>query len=509
MKIVARIFNANVETYKKIYVDAIKRAYKKDGININPNQIQLEIENIPGTTTIHSQRSNDSHSRTIKVIEKGEIKYIIGVSNTNYDEDTKKEKALHGEVYDKYGGDQYHANTYLIQGINKIFNYYFDIKKINKNVKLYFYLLDIGRTYPHNLFNLMIYRKLATIGFEVLNIDKVSFKEYEKLGFSLQEGIKDISYISFNKFYNDLMFNSNSNSFNTPSYLKCVDYDYDISKENDYDIEESFVDYSSKKQTYIYTFKTLGAQQYDSLLTMWTLTVLANNEHKRLKFMFAPEKYNFRLGQDIPKFTEGFTKPVNELIKRLGLDRNYETTDEVLQQLNRESDQYETAKSKNILRNQELFKNNLRRKGIQTKCYLCGCEIENILEAAHLWGVADIRKTSNDEINKVLAKKCMKDLIDFENTHHNEQFYKKYVLANSGDNGVWLCSNHHGLFDSNFYCFDSSEGKILFKLSATEEDKLFFNLITSNDKLPEEILTDKTKEFLSKRQEIFEKIKEA
>ena len=509
MKIVARIFNANIETYKKIYVDAIKRAYKKDGININPNQIQLEIENIPGTTTIHSQRSNDRHSRTIKVLEDDEIKYIIGVSNTNYDEDTKKEKELLGEVYDKYGGDQYHANTYLIQGINRIFDYYFDVKNENKNVKLYFYLLDIDRTYPHNLFNLMIYRKLATIGFEVLNIDKVSFKEYEQLGFSLQEGIKDISYISFNKFYNDLIFISKGNSFNVPSYLKCVDYDYDISKENDYDTEEGFVNYSSTKQLYIYTFKTLGAQQYDSLLTMWTLTILANNEHKQLKFMFAPEKYNFRLGQDIPKFTEGFTKPVNELIERLGLDRNYETTDEVLQQLNRETNQYETAKSKNILRNQELFKNNLRKKGIQTKCYLCGCEIENILEAAHLWGVADIRKSSNEEINEVLSKDYMKDLIDLENTHHNEQFYKKYILANSGDNGVWLCSNHHGLFDSNFYCFDSSEGKILFKLSATEEDKLFFNLITSNDKLPKEILTDKTKEFLSKRQELFEKIKEA
>ena len=503
MKIIASIFNANIETYKKVYVDAILRAYKKDGVNINPNQIQLEIQKIPGAT-VHSQRSNKLHSRTITVFENNVIKYIIGVSNTNYDEDTKKEKNLLGEVYDKYGGDQYHANTYLTQGINRIFNYYFDMKKINNSVKLYFYLLDIDRTYPHNLFNLMIYRKLATIGFEVLNLDQISFDDYEQLGFSLQEGIDGIGYVSFNKFYNDLIAISSSNSSNTPSYLKCVDYDYDVSKENNNEYEEDCLISNFKSKLYIYTFKTLGAQQYDSMLTMWTLTILAQREHKNLKFMFAPEKYNFRLGQEIPKFTEGFTEPVNRLIARLGLDRNYETTDEVLQQIDREKKQYETAKSKKILRNQELFKNNLRKKGIQTKCYLCGCEIENILEAAHLWGVADIGNANNEEINAILLKEYMHDLIDNDDPHHNEQFYKRYVLANSGDNGVWLCRNHHGLFDNNFYCFDSNSGKVIIKLNIDGESKIFFDLITERKNLPSEVLTPKTKLFLLKRQKVFE-----
>ena len=503
MKIIASIFNANIETYKKVYIDAILRAYKKDGVNINPNKIQLEIKKIPGAT-VHSQRSNNLHSRTITVFENNVIKYIIGVSNTNYDEDTKKEKELLGETYDKYGGNQYHANTYLIQGINRIFNYYFDIKEINNSVKLYFYLLDIERTYPHNLFNLMIYRKLATIGFEVLNLDQISFDDYKQLGFSMQEGIDGIEYISFNKFYNDLLAISGSNSSNAPSYLKCIDYDYDVSKENDNDYEEDTLFSNLESQLYIYTFKTLGAQQYDSMLTMWTLTILAQREHKNLKFMFAPEKYNFRLGQEIPKFTEGFTEPVNNLIARLGLDRNYETTDEVLQQMDREKNQYELAKAKKILRNQELFKNNLRKKGVQTKCYLCGCEIENILEAAHLWGVADIRKANNEEINTLLSKDCMQDLIDNEDLHHNEQFYKRYILANSGDNGIWLCRNHHGLFDSNFYCFDSNSGKVIIKLDIDEESKIFFDLITERNFLPSEVLNEKTKQFLSKRQETFE-----
>ena len=148
----------------------------------------------------------------------------------------------------------------------------------------------------------------------------------------------------------------------------------------------------------------------------------------------------------------------------------------------------------------------MREKGVQTKCYLCGCEIETILEAAHLWGVAEIKKTPIDIINNILQNSDMNKLIDQDNKHHNEQFYKRYVLANSGDNGIWLCSNHHGLFDSNYYCFDSKNGKVLVKLNADEESKIFFDLITSNKFLPSEILTERTKLFLSKRQEMFEKI---
>lgn len=50
---------------------------------------------------------------------------------------------------------------------------------------------------------------------------------------------------------------------------------------------------------------------------MWALSILAEKEHKKLKFMFAPEKYNFRLGQEVPKFTDGFTNPIIELMKKL------------------------------------------------------------------------------------------------------------------------------------------------------------------------------------------------
>ena len=498
MRIVAKIFGCNYETYKKIYKDAIKRVYERNKISINPEEIEVVIDELPGAT-IQAQRSVTRHTRTISVYEDDELKYIIGFSNTNYDEDKKKEVEEIGGKY-VYGKDNYHSNTYLFQGLNKVFEYYYDELNQGKDIKLYFYLLDVKESYANNLSNLMNYRKLATIGIDILNLDQISFKEYEQLGFSMEETHDNIKYISFNKFANDILYLSQKNIGNVPSYLKCIDENYDITKKDK--SEEDGIEILPK-QKYIYTFKALSAEAYDSFFTMWTLMILAKEEDKELEFQFGTQLYHLTEGEENYKQSTGFTGPILNLIEKAKLEIKYETSEEILHQFEREKNQYETAKANNILRNQELFKNNMRQKGIQTKCYLCGCEIENILEAAHLWGVAEIKKASNDTINDILQNSEMNKLIDQDNKHHNEQFYKRYVLANSGDNGIWLCSNHHGLFDSNYYCFDSNNGKVLIKLDAEEESKVFFDLITYNKELPVEILTPRTKQFLSKRQEVF------
>ena len=149
MKIVAKIFDCNYETYKKFYKDAIKRVYKRNKININPEEIEVLIDKLPGTT-IQAQRSVTRHTRTILVYENDELKYIIGFSNTNYDEDKKKEVEKTSGKY-VYGKDNYHSNTYLFQGLNKVFEYYYDEINQGKNIKLYFYLLDVKESYANNL----------------------------------------------------------------------------------------------------------------------------------------------------------------------------------------------------------------------------------------------------------------------------------------------------------------------------------------------------------------------
>ena len=84
MRIVAKIFGCNYETYKKIYKDAIKRVYERNKISINPEEIEVVIDELPGAT-IQAQRSVTRHTRTISVYEDDELKYIIGFSHTNYD----------------------------------------------------------------------------------------------------------------------------------------------------------------------------------------------------------------------------------------------------------------------------------------------------------------------------------------------------------------------------------------------------------------------------------------
>lgn len=501
MDILVKIFECNWQTYKKVYKDIVVRALKADNKQTDDINISVELIKLDGNTIQSQRRPNGPHTRKIDIYVDGRLKYIVGLSNTGFDEDKRIEAEKTGGKY-VYGNSDWHSNTYLCQGINKIFDYYIDRKKEDKKVKLFFYLLDTKeKAYPSNLSNVLNYRKLATLGFDVLNLDQINFDCFSPLGFSQLEAHRGIAYTSFIKFANDIQEISRKNSGNIPAYLRCVDEEYKIDDEDEtYDLDNDSA-LGSKNTRYIYTFKALGAEAYDSFLTMWTLYVLAQKEHKKLEFLFAPEKWNFRLGQGDAKFTKDFPSPITKLFEKLELDIKYENSFEVLQDLQRENTQYTIAKKKNILRNQELFKNNLRQKGIATKCYLCGCEIEDILQAAHLWGVADIKNSEASLINGIYSEEPFsKMLSDCQIDHKNDAFLRKYLLANSGDNGVWLCSNHHGLFDNHFFCFDSADGKILVDINNVSEDDIsFFNKITSQPGLPKEVLSESTKTFLKQR----------
>lgn len=204
------------------------------------------------------------------------------------------------------------------------------------------------------------------------------------------------------------------------------------------------------------------------------------------------------------KITKDLPKPVKRLLKIVGINVHYETSEEILQEMNNKASQFERAKAANELRNQSLFRNNIREKGIPTKCAICGSEIEDLLEAAHLCGVAQIRQENGRTINKLLSTTALKDLIDPEDPHRNDMFYKKYTLVNSGDNGIWLCKNHHGLFDNNYFCFDSKYGKIIFKVATEQQIKEILGIDDLEEAtLHEDILNERTAVFLKKRLDEF------
>lgn len=352
-----------------------------------------------------------------------------------------------------------------------------------------FYALDLEDSHPHNNTNIMLYRKLATIGFRLLNLDSIQNISSKRKA--------HMEYPSLNSFVNNILDVSSRNKSNMPAYIKVIDNNFDILDDEDDNGNNS-------DEKYIYTFKSLGAQAYDAFLTIWTLVVLARRENKTLEFKFAEEKYNFADPEHL-KTTTKLMSTIESALQNAGITIEYETTEEVLQQEERERVQYQKAKDNASLRNQELFKNNMRAKGMPTRCRLCGCEVEEILEAAHIWGVSDIKNTRHSEIKKTAAHQDMIELFDedIESFTQDDDFYLRYKMANSGDNGIWLCKNHHGMFERHFYCFDTKDGKVLINIEKMPDDspiKEFFDLITIEQQLEKAILTDRTKLFISKNQ---------
>lgn len=489
MAIVAKIFNSNQRTYGRFYKDAVKRAYLTDWIEVSDDDISMEIIELEWNTIQEQRHRTRWHSRTISVYDNEQLKYIIWVSNTwfDYDKLYEKEQAALQWIELKYvhWNTNYHSNSFICQWINNIFKKYYTEKQQNPNVKLCFYLLDKQTTIPSNLSCKLVYRELATLWFEVINLDGIDFSEYWVTEWNL-------AYVSFNDFLNDIDMVSRQNRSNNPAYMKRIDDNFDILHDSDYDEEDDEILPDDSWVRYIYTFKALWAEAYDSFLTMRVLYILAGNENKRLQFLFSSEKYNFRLWQQQAKFTTDFPSTITDLFEIIWIDIEYETSEEALQDYNREHSQYLTAKANNKLRNQELFKNNMRERWATMKCCLCWCEIENILEAAHLWWVAEIKDASETTIDNILRNPCFRWLIDETDPDKDTIFYKKYVLANCGENWIRLCRNHHRLLDTKFYQFENTEWRI-----ETENlDNEFFNRITVDRKIPDYLLTERTKLFL-------------
>lgn len=297
------------------------------------------------------------------------MRFIVGLSNTNYDED----KRLEGGKYE-YGKFNYHANTFMIQGLTRIFSEYVDVKANYPNVLLYFYVLDTDKSYSCNIFNLFTYRRLATMGFYILNIDVINFSAFE--GRFKLPATKDIRYNSLIHYYNDSLWISKRNSGNTPSYLKIIESD-------------------NTTEQYVFVFKALSAGLYDSMLSIITICLLADKENKKVAFELSKETFGFKAIKNKTaktlKISDSLSEPALNVIKMFVPHFSFVTSDDVMQQANRDFEEYEIARKKNNLRNQTLLRNNMLKKGMPIKCCLCGCEIDSILEAAHLWSVAEIK----------------------------------------------------------------------------------------------------------------------
>lgn len=489
MKVKAKIFSCYKLTYTPIVNDVARKIYGRD---FDVSQIELEIVDISneGQFSIQSQRSIKKHvTRTIRFYENDRLVHIVGLSNTNYDLDKKNEFDLGLNHKNSFGKHNYHGNSYLKQGTPDIFNFYFDNK--DNGVNLCFYLLDVNHTYPHNLFNVLSYRELETIGFKILNIDEIDFTQYEEQCRS-KLNKDNVSFSSINKYMRDIAYVSRRNAGNVPSYLQYEEY----SSQN----EDKDEVYHTEK--YIYTFKALSAQGYDSLFRCWCMKVLADKEGILIEFRLGKQYFSYE--SSIKRVSETLTGPIIETFQKANIEIFYVSDETFMNEKKIADTVYLRYKQDNRLRNQTLFRNNIRRKGIPIECVVCENDNSDILDAAHLWEINQIRGASKREIDYFITHNNLHYLIDPTSVYKNESFFKKYTLANSGDNGVWLCKNHHGLFDKNYFTFNTCDGTIIVHFDSFDELEEYTLGLSGKIELAEPVLTKATKAFIDERNKSFD-----
>ncbi len=120
-----------------------------------------------------------------------------------------------------------------------------------------------------------------------------------------------------------------------------------------------------------------------------------------------------------------------------------------------------------------LYTYNLLQKLGKKKCAFCDCSIPEIIQGAHIWSVSDIKKSS-------------------------ASVSEKLNYATDGQNGIWLCQNHHKLFDENIIKLDVN-GHISYDVTKSPEANLYIKYITTITDIDKSILTSRFVDYLNKR----------
>lgn len=185
--------------------------------------------------------------------------------------------------------------------------------------------------------------------------------------------------------------------------------------------------------------KTYGASKYESSLICYAMSMIIGHT-ERIKLY---------------EILEGNLKELPE--SSLQVLRKMETVDIIKTDLTFEKQIFEESRG-NQLRSPR-YQYNLFDKLGEKHCALCGCTIPDIIQGAHIWPVASIRAAKSISIDD------------------------KVRYATDGDNGLWLCENHHKLFDKNIIAI-TKDGSIKYNHSLSTTHVPYLQSITENTQLP-------------------------
>ena len=210
----------------------------------------------------------------------------------------------------------------------------------------------------------------------------------------------------------------------------------------------TYVTISDKRNPQIYG-KTYGASKYETTLFAVALSRLTN----RLIELYEIQEKDLK---ELPKRSL-------DVIQSLGI-RIIPTS------LTFEKNEYEKD---NSLRSPRYIYNLLSKLGPK-KCAFCGCEIPELIQGAHIWPVSNIKKESRLSLEKRLE------------------------YATDGDNGLWLCENHHKMFDEDIIAIDS-EGELSLRNELEQKDVEFIEYITPIKTLSKEVMSRSFILYLNRR----------
>ncbi|WP_168402910.1 HNH endonuclease signature motif containing protein [Erwinia amylovora] len=210
----------------------------------------------------------------------------------------------------------------------------------------------------------------------------------------------------------------------------------------------SYITINDKNITQIYA-KTYGANKKESTLMC---LALANLDCKRVELIQVSEGSLTKL-----------PKPDLSVIQREINILEIQTDKDM------ERDEF----IKNDSLRSPTFIYNLLNKIGQKKCSFCDCEIPQIIQGAHIWPVSEIKKINSNDDEKL-----------------------KHAL--SENNGIWLCENHHKLYDRNIIVINENGG-ILVKNSILKSHENYIKKITINKSLPNSILSNDLILYINKR----------
>lgn len=313
------------------------------------------------------------------------------------------------------------ARNYQIQSVPTAFSSYLkDSNKLMKKSSFWFYFLPFKGNNATDYLSFS-YRLMKTIGIKFLNPDK---------GLGNEEPSKYLTVKDLILSRNDLR---QRNSGNKSTYI------------------------TDEGDCYHIYGKTFGANQKET--TMFCLAVLAITD-KPVKLFQILDNESDKLSKDdvdaILNYSSCHNRPEFDV-----LDDTFEF------------DGDDSDSVKDNLRSPRFLYNLLSKFNGEKKCALCGCKIESIIQAAHIYPVADIRKRT--DLNPTI----------------------KLQLAVDGDNGIWLCENHHKMFDSGLIWFE--DGKLCVSDKLSGEDLIFIKKVTTIDKLDPRFVNDRMLAYFDSR----------